>query len=267
VRGSKWADHGTAPHPTVTSAIGGTSPQKEMVKVRVVKMLGLAGATALAVMAFMGAGTASADSACLEDPEGGAQGECPAGKVWEGPIIGLAKEVVISINDMPTKCFGEFLADWVKNEGKGVGVKYLILTFKLINCMGLCEFKKNDSENLPWDFLVLMAKQKPEEGGKEHAYLREDGKGRPAILLENCNLDSMLVDCLYEFLKEVLVNYFLEEKEGKPLVGSFIFNTGLTRGGDSPVCPLDGVSFEATYLIYEDLKGLEGSELFFTAFP
>jgi hypothetical protein len=242
--------------------------RKEMAKVRLIKMLGLAGVTALVAMAFVGAATASADSACLEDPKGGAQGECPEGKIWTGPIFGLAAEVTIGIpGAADTVCKGEFLADWVKNEGKKIGVVYLILTFTLLNCTGGCVFKRMEAENLPWELLILMAEQSA-EGGKEHAFLREDGKGRPAILLENCTIDSTVDNCLYEFEKVVLLNYVLEEKESKPLVGAFRINTGLTRGGDSPLCPMNGVSFEGTYLTYEDLKeNKEGGELFFTAIP
>lgn len=237
---------------------------------RLAKMLGLVGAGALIVMALVIGGSASADSACLEDPkEGGAQGTCPEGKIWNKPIIGLAAEVKIGFPDVgDATCKGEFLADWIKNEGKKIGVVYLILTFSLSNCTGVCKFaEKKEGENLPWELLVLMFRPDPEAAG-EHAILREDGKGRPAILLPNCTLSSMLVNCLYEFEKETLVNYVLETKEKQPLVGAFSFNTGLTRGADSTVCPLNGVSFTATYLTYEDVEnGKEGGELFFTASP
>lgn len=236
---------------------------------RLAKMLGLVGAGALIVMMLTIGGSASADSACLEDPKvGGSQGECPEGKIWNKGIIGLASTVTIGFPDIgDTTCKGEFLADWVKNEGKKIGLVYLILTFRLTNCTGVCNFANKEGENLPWEFLVLMFRPNPEVAG-EHAILREDGKGRPAILLENCTLNSMLVNCLYEFEKETLANYFLEEKEKQPLVGAFTFNTGMTRGGDSMVCPPNGVSFTATYLIYEDLTGpKEGGELFFTAIP
>jgi hypothetical protein len=236
-------------------------------------MLGLVGITALAAMALVVGGSASADSACLEDPKGGAQGECPEGKVWKGPIIGLAIEVKIGLGALEdTVCKGEFLADWVKNEGAKIGVLYLILTFKLLNCTGLCKnVAVQNGENLPWSLLVLMAPKDPENpaDGKEHAILREDGKGIPSILLENCKINAMLLNCLYEFGVESLWNYELEEKESKPLAGAFRINTGLARGtpGDSAMCP-DGAAFTGSYLIYEDKEsGKEGGELFFTAIP
>jgi hypothetical protein len=239
-----------------------------MVKVRVIKLLGLAGVTALVALAFVGAGTASADSACLVDPPEGAQGTCPKESIWNGPIIGLSQEAVWGWPDQAdTKCKSEFLADWIKNEGEKVGLLYLILTFTFTDCLGgPCNKKEIKSENTPWELLVLMAAQVP-GGEKEHSFLREDGKGRPAFLQNNCIFDSMELNCLYEFAKEVLINYFLEEKEGKPLVGALNVNVGLNRGlGDSQMCP-KLATLTAAYLIYEDVNKVEGSELFFTAIP
>lgn len=227
-----------------------------------IKMLSLAGATALAAMAFVGASAASADSACLVDPIGGAQGECPAEKVWNGPIIGLSQEAIFDLDEKETKCKSEFLADWIKNEGKKIGALYLILTFTFTNpCVGACHAAF--AENLPWSLLVLMA---PGPSGQEHAILKEDGKGRPSILLEDCTILGLLLNCLYEFEPEILLNYALELKEKQPLVGAFEFNHALFRGGDDPLCQ-GFVAFQASYLTYEDKEKKEGGELFFTAFP
>lgn len=218
------------------------------------KLFVLAAATTLAAMALIGVGTASADSACLVDPEGGSQGECPAEKVWEGPIIGLSPEALFIVNGNETKCKSEFLADYLEDEGAKVGLLYLILTFTFSECKGYCP--KASAEKLPWLLLVLMWERK-------HAVISEDKNGRPAVLLENCN--GGVLNCLYNLPEKTLGNYVLEEKEKQPLVGALAFtNIQLAWAGDSKLCPETAV-FEATYLIYEDVEKKEGGELFFTA--
>lgn len=224
---------------------------------RLIKMLGLAGILALVAMAFVGVGAASADSACLVDPENGPKGECPAGSVWTGPIIGLASNALFIGGGVQTECKSEFLADYDENEGAEEGVLYLILSLTFTECKNGC--KKVIAENLPYLLLILMI----QPGADAHAILTEDGKGRPAFLLENCGG----LNCLYETAEKALLNYILEEKEAKPLVGAWAAgNLPITRGGDSPLCPKEGL-FEATYLTYEDVNKVEGSELFFTALP
>lgn len=224
---------------------------------RPIKMLGLVAIAALAAMVLVSSGTAFADSACLEDPKGGSQGECPGGKRWEGPIIGLSPEALFILNGVETKCKSEFLADYVKNEGAKIGLLYLILTLTFTECKGGC--KKVFAENLPYLLLVLMWIQ-------EHAILSEDEKGRPAVLLETCTFPPLEpINCLYDLPEKTLFNYVLEEKEKQPLVGAlFAGNVPLTWAGDSKLCPEKGL-FEAKYLIYEDKEKLEGGELFFTA--
>lgn len=223
---------------------------------RLIKMLGLAGAAALASLALIGPGTATADSACLVDP--GPLGLCPAGSVWNGPIIGLSGEALFKIHNTVTKCKSEFLADYNFNEGPHVGVLYLILNLTFTECVGPCQ--KVIAENLPYLLLVSMA--------KGHALLRGDGKGPPAFLLENCVILGLPMNCLYQpQALPVLAKYVLESNEiGKPLAGALAFNQPLVWGGDDPICPPQA-NWEATYLVYEDFGFLEGPELFFTALP
>lgn len=208
-------------------------------------------ATILAAMALIGVGTASADSACLVDPDGGSQGECPGEKVWEGPIIGLEPEALFIIGGVHTTCESEFLADYIKDEGPKEGLLYLILDLTFDNCEGGC--KTAVAENLPYSLLLLLWEQ-------EHGYLTEDKKGRPAFLLEGCTV--LKLNCLYQPPEKTLVHYVLEEDEEEPLVAAT--NIQLTRGKDSELCPKDAI-FEGTYLIYEDDEEEEGGELFFTA--
>jgi hypothetical protein len=225
-------------------------------KVRFIKMLGLAGATALACMAFIGASTASADSACLVDP--GALGMCPGGAIWNGPIIGLSEDALFKVDNTVTKCKSSFLADYNFNEGPHVGVLYLVLTLNFFECVGACP--NAFAENLPYLMLVAMAQQ--------HAILKGDGFGPPAVLLQNCFILNIPMNCLFITKPPALLNYILElnQQTGLPLAGALRFNLPIQWAGDDPLCPIEA-NFEATYLIYEDQGGIEGPELFFTALP
>lgn len=225
---------------------------------RLIKMLGLVGATALVAMAFVGAGTASADSACLKDP--GDKGECPKESIWTGPIIGLASEALFILDEKNTICKSEFLADYVENEGPNVGLLYLILSLIFKECKGACP--EVTAEHLPYLFLVLMK--------ETHAMLFEDpGFERPAVLLKDCVILNKLMNCLYNLPIKTLLVYILEKNEkGEPLVGAFRvpFEPLTIAGDDKEICPKEA-RFEATYLIYEDKEKKEGAELFFTSFP
>lgn len=222
---------------------------------RPIKMLGCVAAVALTAMAFLGAGTASADSACLVDP--GALGMCPGGAIWNGPIIGLSGEATFKVDNTVTTCKSSFLADYVVNEGPHVGVLYLVLNLNFFECVGACP--NAVAENLPALLLVAMVQQ--------HAKLTGDGFGPLAVLLQNCLILNVPMNCLYKTQPPVLLNYLLElNSQGLPLAGALRFNTPLIWGGDDPLCP-EGAVFQATYLIYEDQNFIEGPELFFTALP
>lgn len=223
---------------------------------RIIKMLGLAVATALAAMAFIGSSTASADSACLVDP--GPLGMCPGGAIWNGPIIGLSNEALFKLHGTVTKCKSTFLADYLFNEGPHVGVLYLILNLTFNECVGSCP--QAFAENLPYLLLVRMAQQ--------HAFLNGDGNGPPAFLLQNCLILNIPMNCLYRTTPPALIKYLLELNPlgGFPLAGALDFNLPLKWAGDDMLCPQEA-NFEATYLIYEDQNFIEGPELFFTALP
>jgi hypothetical protein len=207
-------------------------------------------------MALGGTGTASADSACLVDP--GALGLCPGGAVWNGPIFGLSGEATFKVDNTVTKCKSSFLADYVGNEGPHVGVLYLILNLNFFECVGACPIAF--AENLSYLMLVAMAQL--------HAKINGDGNGPPAVLLQNCFILNIPMNCLYRLPPPVLVNYLLEanEQTGLPLAGALGFNVQMQWGGDDPLCPEKAV-FQAKYLIYEDQAFVEGPELFFTALP
>lgn len=235
-----------------------TLSPKEMMKVRPIKMLGFVGAAVLIAIACLGAGTASADSACLVDPPGGAFGECPVGAIWNGPIIGLSK-AVFKVHNTVTECKSKFLADYNFNEGPHVGVLYLVLSLGFSECVGACQ--KAFAEHLPYLLLVSMSPNK-------HAILKNDFQGPPSVLLENCNILALALNCLYLLPPQSLLNYLLElNKETLfPLVGALQGNLPLTWGGDDMLCPAQA-NLEVNYLIYEDVNNVEGAELFFTALP
>jgi hypothetical protein len=228
---------------------------------RLIKMIGLAALIALAAMAFVGASSVSADSLCLVDPViGGHNGECPAEKVYKGPILGLAKSSVILAEGLETLCKSEFLADWIKNEGAHIGLELLILHFIISECKGSC--KSTKAENLPYKVLAVALKL--------HVIVTGDGKGNPAWLKE-CTLFGFPVNCLYE-AKEALLEYELGEP-GKTNAALKAL-VPLTRGGDSALCPASG-EWHALYEIYKDLGelsslppiGKEGAPLYLTALP
>ena len=224
-------------------------------KVRLIKMLGLACTTALAAMAFLGTGAASADSACLVDP--GALGACPAGSVWNGPIIGLTQEATFKVDNTVTKCKSKFLADYNFNEGPHVGVLYLILNLNFTECVGACQ--QAFAEHVPYLLLVSMANQ--------HALLKPDFNGPPSVLLANCMILGLQLNCLYNLPNPSLLNYLLElNTQLLPLAGAFDANLPLTWAGDDMLCPA-AANFEATYLIHKDINNQAGAELFFAALP
>jgi hypothetical protein len=218
-------------------------------------MTGLTALSALVAVAFNGSGMASADSLCLVDP--GTQNECPAGKIWTGPIIGLTNTQLLTSGAFQSLCLAKFLADYVSNEGAHKGLLYLILSIEIHECVGSCVSAK--AENLP--YLILASAL------KEHAILTEHGKGRPAALFEGCSVLGFKINCLYETAPEALLTYLLELKEGQPLVGAFdAIALPLTRGGDSALCPKE-TTWSAQYLIHEDVENKPAGELFLTALP
>ncbi len=227
---------------------------------RPIKLLVLAGVIALAAMAFVGTGAASADSACTIDPLNGAQGECPEESIWMAPILGLAPVAVFRVGETEIKCKSEFLAEWVENEGKKTGVRYLVLSWTFAGCDPPgC---KVTAENLPYSLLAEMWLV-------ERLRLSEDKKGRPAFYLEKCEIDGVALNCLYETQQEAQAIYALEskiiEKIEVPLVGAIPWNIPLLLGEGSKLCDEDA-RLEAKYLLYEE-AGKEGPEIFFTAAP
>lgn len=222
---------------------------------RLIKMLGITGAMALVAMAFVGAGTASADSVCLVDA--GFDGACPAGSVWQGPIIGLSKLAIFKLEQAVTKCQSGFLAKFLGNEGPHVGMTYLIAGLGFKECTGAC--KNVTAEALPYAFLVSSL--------QKEVVLLQDQILPPAVLLENCMVLGVELDCLYQAPAQTIFPFVLEKNEEEaPLASALDLSVPLTWAGDDPFCPQQA-NWKANYLIYEDGDNGEGPELFFTALP
>lgn len=222
---------------------------------RLIKMLGSAGAVVLIATACVGVGTASADSTCLVDA--GFAGECPMGSVWVGPIIGLSKLAVFRLEKSVTKCKSGFLADYAGNEGFHTGVSYLALGWGFKECTGGCE--KVTAEALPY-FILVSSSQK-------EVLLAQDQALLPAVLLENCTVLGVELDCLYQGPAQTTFPFVLEKNEQEePLASALDLFMPLVWAGDDPFCPQEA-TWNANYLIYEDGDNGEGAELFFTALP
>jgi hypothetical protein len=231
---------------------------KEMLNVRLIKMLGLAAVAVLVPIALLGVGNASADSACLEDPAGGVTGKCPENKVWTGPIIGLSNSALLSSSILTVLCKSEFLANYVKNEGEHVGVLYLITSLSFANCTGGCS--EAAAEQLSYLALASALKQ--------HIIITKDKLGNPSFLFKGCIiLGEFTVNCLFEAAQPLLNYILLEDGKGTPVGGAFgASEVALVRGGDSALCPKEP-KWSAVYSIYEDESGKDGAPLFLTALP
>lgn len=202
---------------------------------RTIKILGLAAFAALAAMAFMGAATASADSACLKN-------ENPCAAPYTGSINGLAGEAVLTAGVFKVSCESSVLADFVKNEGKAVGISYLILSLSFKKCSGSCAKVKGESaENLPYNALASAT--------KSTLSVTEDGKGAPKALLEGCEVLGFKVNCEYQAEPTTTLKY---DSTGPAFKAEAV--TLLRTTNDSQICPKEG-TWTARYLIEEDPGG------------
>jgi hypothetical protein len=101
-----------------------------------VKMLGLAAVAAMALTAFLGAGTASADQFCTETKKTGE--ECPAGKVIT-TIEGTLKSGTTAILETTggtvlDTCAGSDLEGPIESQGPGKDISGPIATLHWTNC-------------------------------------------------------------------------------------------------------------------------------------
>lgn len=218
---------------------------------RFIKMLGLAAVAALAAMAFVGATSASADTACLENV--GHANECPPAKRWTGNVTGLTNAgepalLLDSFKNVLEKCNSEVLALWIENEGSHKGVKYLIDTagIKFTGCTGICN--KATSEAPAWLLVEALALD---------AWVSKHGTLAVSAKLEECEFG---VNCLYRFTNETQ----LLKAESDFIIAKEV---PLTESTKEFLCP-NSTTWDGKYLVREDeTGGTEGGVLYAAALP
>lgn len=218
---------------------------------RLIKILGLAAFAALAAMAFVGATTASADVPCLES--GHHTSECPANKIWKGDIVGLTAvgtpALLLKNGAVEEECHSQVLAlgSTFTNEGSHTGFEILVDTGALTftNCTGICE--EAHSTRPAWLLVEALTLD---------AWVTEDKAGLPRAKLENCIFG---VTCEYQFTNMTQ----LLKVEGDLIIAASV---PLERTAGA-LCPNNNMSFDAKWLVREDVNGTPGEPLYAAALP
>jgi hypothetical protein len=204
--------------------------------VRFIKMLGLAAMAVAAVLAFVGATTASADTACKVSVAD--SGECPEGSRYTLPLVVKAKSIgkaTLLAEGLKTECTSEITGEAKTNEGAHVGIVGLITAATWSSCEGSC--KKATSEGLPWTVLAVALTLT--------WHVKKDTVGNPSALLE-CTLFGFPVNCLYE--AETALFSFTPSSSSTTAAQLVAKEVPLKRGGDSEICPANG-KWDGTYEI------------------
>ena len=201
-------------------------------------MLGLAALAALAAMAFVGVGSASADTLCKVHAE-----TCPEASRFPVPttIHAFAKEARLLSGEIETVCESLIEGATSKNLGAHKGLEGLINTVTFKNCTGACDFVTGDSaENLPYKVIGLglnEAGKYVNTEGTLHVFGHKLGAHELAGLLNDCTVFNF--DCLYGATSALMT--FLPHK---PVVGALALKpatihakVSLLRVGHSGFCP------------------------------
>jgi hypothetical protein len=149
---------------------------------RLAKTIGLAAVAALAVMAYVGASTASADWLCEENLAHTAT--CPAGKqvALNSLIVGLAinksAKLLNENSEVEMECNSIALGKFLGQEGTSTHkpVLGLMTKFEFSSCSGLCTTAKGINLN----YLLLAV------AATLLAHVSEDGAGKPGAILKGC---------------------------------------------------------------------------------
>lgn len=204
---------------------------------RLIKMLGLAAMAVAAVLAFVGATSASADTACKVSVADSA--ECPSASRYALPLPVKAKSIgkaTLLSGELETKCTSEVVGEAKTNEGAHVGLLGLITAVTWTACEGQCKSAK--SENLPWSVLAVALTLT--------WHVKKEPEGlNPAALLE-CTLFGFPVNCLYE--TESALFSFTPSANSTSAAQLVAKEVPLKRGGDSGLCPETG-KWDGTYEI------------------
>jgi hypothetical protein len=201
---------------------------------RLIKMLGLAAIAAAAVLAFVGATTASAETGCKVSVAD--SGECLAANRYALPLAVTAKSIgkaTLLAEGLETKCTSEVVGEAKTNEGAHTGLLGLITAVNWSACEGSCKSAK--SEGLPWKVLAVALTLL--------WHISKDPTINPSALLE-CSFFGIPVNCLYE-AESVLLKFTpsANSTSNAQLAASGV---PLKRGGDSSVCPANG-AWDGTY--------------------
>jgi hypothetical protein len=121
-------------------------------KVKYIKMLGLSMVAAIAVMAFVGAGSASATVVCALT--GTTQGTCPTGEFeYNGPVEGTSKEDVLTSGFAVIKCEGKMSGEI---NSAGIGSIKAVTWSACKNNLGCTTTSASPVEkSLPWSASVV----------------------------------------------------------------------------------------------------------------
>lgn len=226
---------------------------------RYVKMLGLAAVAALASMAFIGTGSASADWLCHLDV--GHENECAVG--WrvakEELIVGLTeqggkKALLLDGNgNVKMECDSKALGKFKGQEETAAAhdpVLGLIELLTFYNCSGLCE--KATGHSAPFWLLG--------EASTLDAWILSDNEDLnllPGALLENCGFPG--VHCLYRTEAEKALL-----KIEKDLL--IAHKVPLLKSAGIFACPHNGF-WDALYLTTLDKAGKHETPIYLSLLP
>ena len=138
------------------------------------RMFGLLTLAAIALLAIMGAGTASADSFCRD-----AVSPCHEGYGPSTPFTAITKSAVLKGTGFEVICASNLAGASTSylEEGKGVTGKITSLTFS--GCTGTCA--TSNASSIPYNVLALATKS-----GNGTATVSSGGEGTPGLALTGC---------------------------------------------------------------------------------
>ena len=140
---------------------------------KLIKLVGLLAVSALAVAAFAGAGSASADTLCKAN-----ENPCSAANSYPiGTVIkGLDPSATLLAGSFEVKCHSEVIGKTTVNHGAGKGILGLIEKVIWSNCSGSC----NGATSINTPYLALGS------AATQTMTVESDGSGNPGAQLSNC---------------------------------------------------------------------------------
>lgn len=198
------------------------------------KVLGLAAFAAMALMAFVGAGTASADTLCKVNTN-----PCPEGSRYTLPqpisaATAAGVPAVLSAGSFEVRCDSSSSGEATGTNGAG-DIIGQITSLTFTNCSGSCkQVKENKGNNLPYNAVATAT-----TGGNGEMTVASGGSGSPGATLEGCTIFN--VTCTYGKSEVTLTM-----EGGNP--AHLKANVTLERTGGSGLCPATG-GWTADYVV------------------